>query len=162
MTSVPVDTRPQPAVASPRAQSGFDWFLAVALVACGVAVVRALFFTPADAMLGDVQKLFYVHVPAAIAGLYIGCPLLAITSLVYLWLKDERLDRFAESSAEVSLLFMSVVLTTGPIWGRSSWGTWWVRMHVSPARCSSGSWCCRIWCCVAQWSSRKRGHVCRR
>ena len=68
MTSVPVDTRPQPAVASPRAQSGFDWFLAVALVACGVAVVRALFFTPADAMLGDVQKLFYVHVPAAIAG----------------------------------------------------------------------------------------------
>ncbi len=127
MTSVSsVSTRPERTAAASPSAPGFDWLLAVALVACAVAVARALFFTPADAMLGDVQKLFYLHVPAAIAGLYIGCPLLAILSIVYLWVKDERLDRLAEASAEVALVFMTVVLTTGPIWGRSSWGTWWV------------------------------------
>jgi len=126
MTSVSsVDIR-QERADSPPASSGFDWLMAIAIVACIGAVVRAFYFTPADAMLGAVQKIFYVHVSAAIMGLYIGCPLLAICSLMYLWVKDARLDRLAESSAEVALVFMSVVLTTGPIWARSSWGTWWV------------------------------------
>jgi heme exporter protein C len=88
--------------------------------------VRAIWFTPVDAMLGAAQKIFYVHVPAAIAGLYIACGLLAVASIGYLWIKDERLDRLAEASAEVGLLFMGIVLVTGPIWARTSWGTWWV------------------------------------
>lgn len=125
MTSV--STAESRAVAAPGVQTpGVDWFMAIALLACAYAAIRAVFFTPVDAMLGAVQKIFYLHVPAAIAGLYIGCGLLAICSIVYLWIKDERLDRLAESAAEVALVFMSVVLTTGPIWGRSSWGTWWV------------------------------------
>ena len=107
------------------ASGSFDWLLTIAIVACIAASVRALFFTPADAMLGDVQKIFYIHVPAAIMGLYLACSLLAISSIVYLWIRDERLDRLAESSAEVGLVFMTVVLVTGPVWGRSSWGTWW-------------------------------------
>lgn len=127
MTSVSsVDTRPERAAAAAPAAPGFDWLMAVAIGACAFAVVRTLYFTPADSMLGAVQKIFYVHVPAAIMGLYVGCPLLAVCSLMYLWVKDERLDRLAESSAEVALVFMSVVLTTGPIWARSSWGAWWV------------------------------------
>ncbi len=104
---------------------GVDVLMIVAALACIGAVVRALFFTPADAMLGAVQKIFYIHVPAAVVGLYIACGLLAVSSIMYLWIKDDRIDRLAESSAEVGLVFMGVVLTTGPIWGRSSWGTWW-------------------------------------
>jgi heme exporter protein C len=104
----------------------FDGFLVVALVAVVAACVRAIWFTPVDAMLGAAQKIFYVHVPAAIAGLYIACGLLAVASIGYLWIKDERLDRLAEASAEVGLLFMGIVLVTGPIWARTSWGTWWV------------------------------------
>lgn len=104
----------------------FDGFLAVSLVAVVAACVRAIWFTPVDAMLGAAQKIFYVHVPAAIAGLYLACGLLAIASIGYLWIKDERLDRLAEASAEVGLLFMGIVLVTGPIWARTSWGTWWV------------------------------------
>lgn len=103
-----------------------DGFLLVSIVAVIAACVRAIWFTPVDAMLGAAQKIFYVHVPAAIAGLYIACGLLAISSIIYLWIKDERLDRLAEASAEVGLLFMGVVLVTGPIWARTSWGTWWV------------------------------------
>ncbi len=105
---------------------GLDAFLLVALIACGASITRALFFTPNDAMLGAVQKILYLHVPTAIAGLYIGCGLLAVSSLMFLWVRDPRIDRLAESSAEVSLVFMGVVLATGPVWARSSWGTWWV------------------------------------
>jgi heme exporter protein C len=109
----------------PEARS-MDAFLAVSIVAVIAACVRAIWFTPVDAMLGAAQKIFYVHVPAAIVGLYLACALLAIASIGYLWIKDERLDRLAESSAEVGLLFMGIVLVTGPIWARTSWGTWWV------------------------------------
>ncbi len=105
---------------------GMDWFLGVAIMAVVAACVRALFYTPIDAMLGAAQKIFYIHVPAAIAGLYIACGLLAISSIMYLWIKDDRLDRLAESSAEVGLVFMGIVLVTGPVWARTSWGTWWV------------------------------------
>ena len=103
-----------------------DAFLAISLVAVLAVCVRAIWFTPVDAMLGAAQKIFYVHVPAAIAGLYVACGLLAISSILYLWLKDERLDRLAEASSEVGLLFMGIVLVTGPIWALTSWGTWWV------------------------------------
>jgi len=108
------------------ASARFDWFLTVAVAACIAACVRALFFTPIDAMLGAAQKIFYIHVPAAMMGLYLACGLLAISSIVYLWIRDERLDRLAESSAEVGLVFMGIVLVTGPVWARTSWGTWWV------------------------------------
>jgi heme exporter protein C len=102
-----------------------DWLLLVAVLACVAVCIRALFFTPVDAMLGAAQKIFYIHVPAAIIGLYLACGLLAICSLVYLWVRDDRLDRLAESSAEVGLVFMGMVLVTGPVWARTSWGTWW-------------------------------------
>ena len=45
--------------------------------------------------------------------------------LLYLWLKDPRLDRFAAASAEVGVVFSAVMLTTGPIWAKPIWGTWW-------------------------------------
>lgn len=96
-----------------------------ALLAMAATFVRAIFFTPIEARQGAAQKIFYVHVPSAIVALYFAFALLAITSALYLWLKDERLDRMAESAAEVGLVFMSVVLLTGPIWGKPIWGVWW-------------------------------------
>jgi heme exporter protein C len=48
-----------------------------------------------------------------------------VASALYLWLRDDRLDLLAESSAEVGLVFTTVVLVTGPIWGKTVWGTWW-------------------------------------
>jgi heme exporter protein C len=58
-------------------------------------------------------------------GLYVAFGLVAVSSAGYLWLRDERLDRVAESSAEVGLAYTTVVLITGPIWGKPVWGTWW-------------------------------------
>jgi heme exporter protein C len=111
---------------APTTRDGPDLLLGVAVVAVAAALVRAIAFTPIEATQGPAQKIFYVHVPSAIVGLYLACGLLAISSVVYLWIRDERLDRLAESSAEVGLVFMGIVLVTGPVWARTSWGTWWV------------------------------------
>ena len=111
-----------PLAAPPR---GGDLFLPLALLGVLGALARAVWFTPVEAMQGPAQKIFYAHVPSVIVGLYLALPLVAIASGVYLWLKDERLDRLAESAAEVGLVFLTVVLVTGPVWGKPVWGTWW-------------------------------------
>lgn len=51
--------------------------------------------------------------------------LVGLAGIFYLFLHDRRLDRFAEASAEVGTVFATIVLTTGPIWGKPVWGTWW-------------------------------------
>jgi heme exporter protein C len=102
-----------------------DLLLGAAILAVAGALVRAIVFTPVEATQGPAQKIFYVHVPAAFTALYVGFALLAVSSGLYLWLREERLDRVAESAAEVGLAFMTVTLTTGPLWGKPIWGTWW-------------------------------------
>jgi heme exporter protein C len=108
-----------------RPAGGPDLLLITALLGVVAALVRAVWFTPVEAMQGPAQKIFYVHVPAATVGLYVGLPIVAVCSALYLWLRDERLDRVAESAAEVSLVFLTAVLATGPLWGKPVWGTWW-------------------------------------
>src|SRR5207247_3098033 len=51
--------------------------------------------------------------------------LVGLAGIFYLFLKEARLDRFAEASAEAGTVFAAIVLTTGPIWGKPIWGTWW-------------------------------------
>jgi heme exporter protein C len=102
-----------------------DWFLGVAVLAVVGIYVRAIYFTPTEALQGPAQKIYYLHVPAAL-GAYIAIGLMALASIVYLWLHDDRADRLAEASAEVGLVFLTVVLVTGPIWGHRIWGAWWV------------------------------------
>ena len=97
----------------------------LALIGVGVVMVLALRYTPVEVNQGLAQKIFYVHVPSAFVTLWIAVPLTAFASMLYLWLRDARLDRFAAASAEVSAVFCGVVLTTGPIWGKPIWGTWW-------------------------------------
>jgi heme exporter protein C len=106
-------------------RGGFDWFLTVAVVAVAATFVRAIFFTPVEARQGAAQKIFYVHAPSAFLALYVAFGLVALAGALYLWLRDERLDRIAASSAEVGVVFMTAVLVTGPLWGKPIWGTWW-------------------------------------
>ena len=103
----------------------FDWFLATSVLAVVGVLIRAIFFTPVEARQGPAQKIFYVHAPSAFIGLYVGFGIVAIAGALYLWLRDERLDRVGAAAAEVGLVFLTVVLLTGPFWGRPVWGTWW-------------------------------------
>ena len=98
--------------------------LVLAMVAVIAAVLRIMFFTPIELLQGAAQKIYYIHVPA-ILGAYLALGIVALTSIVYLWLHDERADRLAGSAGEVALLFTTVTLTTGPIWAKPIWGTWW-------------------------------------
>ena len=96
------------------------------LALCGVVgvYVMALRYAPVEASQGLAQKIFYIHVPAAWSTL-VAFSLCGLASAAYLFLHEPRLDRFAASSAEVGLCFAMVMLTTGPIWGKPIWGTYW-------------------------------------
>lgn len=94
------------------------------LVAMAVIYLLALGYTPLEARQGAAQKIFYVHVPAAWSAM-MAFTLVGLAGILYLWLRDDRLDAFAASSAEVGLVFSVIMLTTGPIWGKPIWGTWW-------------------------------------
>ena len=97
---------------------------ALGLLGVAAVIVMALLATPTEVRQGLAQKIFYLHAPSAWAGL-LAFSLTGITGGLYLWLRDPRLDLFSEASAEVGLVFGVVVLTTGPIWGKPVWGTWW-------------------------------------
>ncbi len=94
------------------------------LVLLAGVYVRAIWFTPVERLQGGAQKIFYVHVPAAWSTM-LAFSLVGLASILYLLMKDERYDRFAAASAEVGTVFACVMLTTGPLWAKPIWGTWW-------------------------------------
>jgi heme exporter protein C len=111
-------------VAASRTRPLFGWLFVAAVVCMMAAYMRAIYFTPVEALQGAAQKIYYIHVPAALSA-YLALGVVALMSIVYLWLRDERADRLAESSGEVALVFLTAVLTTGPLWAKPIWGTWW-------------------------------------
>ncbi|HEX5405991.1 MAG TPA: cytochrome c biogenesis protein CcsA [Pseudonocardiaceae bacterium] len=103
------------------AQRILGWATVAGLAAAGVL---ALFVVPPDASQGDVQRLMYVHVPAAwLAFASFGVVFLA--SVAYLKTKRSYWDRIAVSSAEIGVLFCVLTIVLGSLWGRPVWGTWW-------------------------------------
>ncbi len=96
----------------------------VAILAGLAALVRVVFFTPFEAIQGPAQKIFYVHVSAAWCA-FLAFGLVGLLSALYLWMRDEKLDRLAESAAEVGTVFTTIVLITGPLWAKPVWGTYW-------------------------------------
>lgn len=101
--------------------------LAVAAWVAVAASLYSIFFVAReadDAMGGDLQRIFYVHVSSAwIAYLCFG--LVFAGSIAYLRSGARAWDLLAHSSAEVGVVFCTIVLVTGPIWARPVWGTWW-------------------------------------
>jgi len=96
----------------------------VGLLAVAAVAILALRFTPTEIRQGLAQKIFYIHAPSAWCA-FLAVTLMGLASILYLWLGDQHFDRFAATSAEVGTVFCAVVLTTGPIWGKPIWGTWW-------------------------------------
>ena len=85
-----------------------------------VSVSRA----PLDSVQGIVQKILYVHPPLAFAA-YAGFVTTALCGALFLWRGDRIWDRWARSGAEVGVLFCTLVIITGPIWAKGTWGRWW-------------------------------------
>jgi heme exporter protein C len=85
---------------------------------------EALVVAPTERTMGDVQRIFYYHVPSAWTGFCLFFTNL-IASIIYLIWKNPKADALAVSSAEVGVVFCTIVLVTGPIWARPVWGIWW-------------------------------------
>jgi heme exporter protein C len=96
----------------------------VLLAACALLWAWSVWHAPIDSMQGPIQKILYVHVPCVL-GAYLGFFLTAASSGVYLWRRSEQADRFAAAAAEVGVFFCTLVLLTGPIWAKGTWGRWW-------------------------------------
>jgi heme exporter protein C len=97
-----------------------------AAVAVTVATFMAFFYAPTEAVQGNVQRIFYIHVPSAWVA-YLAFFVVAAASVLVLARRDEweRWDAIAVSCVEVGTLFLTIVLTTGPIWAGRAWGVFW-------------------------------------
>lgn len=98
--------------------------LAIVLLGMAVTIWMAFFYAPTDAVQGQPQRIFYVHVPVSWVGM-LAFVVMAVAGIVYLRSKDERWDWIARAAAEIGTVFISLALITGSIWGRTTWGTWW-------------------------------------
>jgi len=101
----------------------------LALVGVAAAIMltslyAAFLYAPTDSYQGDVQRLFYLHVPAALT-MYVAITLVFVASLLYLQKREAKWDEIAAAGAETGLLFGCIVMTTGPMWGKPIWNTWW-------------------------------------
>ncbi|HVR24468.1 MAG TPA: cytochrome c biogenesis protein [Candidatus Polarisedimenticolia bacterium] len=85
---------------------------------------QALVVAPTERTMGDVQRIFYYHVPSAWTAFLLFVVNL-VASVIYLTRKSAKADAVALVSAEVGVVFCTVVLVTGPIWARPVWGIWW-------------------------------------
>src|SRR5205807_4626383 len=104
-------------------RKAFPIFALLTLVLLSYALYEALIAAPTEQTMGDVQRIFYYHVPsAATAFLLFAVNFLA--SIAYLARRNPRADALAVTTAEVGVVFCTVVLVTGPLWARAVWGIW--------------------------------------
>jgi heme exporter protein C len=102
-------------------------FFAFAAFCClflAYGTYQGLVVAPTEETMGDVQRIFYVHVPAATVGFTLFF-VNFLASIYYLWKRSARADALAATAAEIGIVFCTVVLITGPIWARYAWGVWW-------------------------------------
>ncbi len=105
------------------------WFIATIAVLV-VGFRQAIFLVPTEETMGNLQRIFYYHLPHAILGLifpYVN----VVASLAFLYwrrrdpLKALTADALAVASAEVTVLFVSIGLFSGMLWAKPAWGIWW-------------------------------------
>ncbi len=98
------------------------WGATLALLAA--AALMAWLYAPVEETMGPVQKIFYLHLPAAI-NMFLAALAVFVASIGYIWTRHSAWDRLGAAAAKVTVLYCSVVLLTGVIWGHSAWGQWW-------------------------------------
>ena len=97
-------------------------------VLCFVGVIASLYlsliYAPTERVMGDIQRIMYFHVACAwvaeMAFLLVG-----LAGIVYLWRRERDWDILGHAAAETGFVFCTLVLVTGPLWGKPVWGTWW-------------------------------------
>ena len=101
------------------------WASALAAGLIGVGLVWALGFAPPDYQQGDAVRVMYVHVPAAWMALFCYAAMAALSASFLVW-KHPLADLAARASAPIGACFTAVALVTGSLWGKPTWGAYWV------------------------------------
>ena len=108
-------------------------FAAYAVVVVALMIwgfYQAIYVAPTDAMQGEIFRIIFYHVPSAsVAFIFFAISLLGSIGFL-IWRQNnpalaQKADAWALAGAEVGVVFCTVVLITGPIWGRRAWGIWW-------------------------------------
>lgn len=89
------------------------------------ALYMIFFIAPTEKTQGNVQRIFYIHLPLAIIGAYGSAILLFIGCLAFLFTRNLRWDRFASCSAEMGVVFTTAQLLTAVMWAKPVWGVWY-------------------------------------
>lgn len=103
----------------------YDYLAWLTFISISFSLFMIFIMSPIDIKLGEIQKVFYFHVASAWIAFF-AFFVVCITSIMYLIKRDYKYDIIAAASAEIGVVFTTIVLTTGPIWARSSWNAWWV------------------------------------
>lgn len=89
-----------------------------------IALGMVFMWVPTEQMMGIIQRIFYFHVPVAWIA-FLSFFIVFVYSILYLWKRQVRFDIMARSWAELGVIFTTLVLISGSIWGKTIWGTWW-------------------------------------
>lgn len=99
------------------------WALGFALMMAALYMI--FIYAPTEREMGEVQRIFYFHVPLAWIA-FLAFFVVFVSSILFLWKREVKWDTLAHSSAEIGVIFTTLVLITGPIWGKPAWGSWWI------------------------------------
>jgi heme exporter protein C len=98
---------------------------AVTFVLVLAGILLALLYAPTEKTLGDSQRIFYLHMPMAWIALGPGFTVVFALSIAYLVSGKMKYDRWASASAEIGVIFTTITLLTGSLWGKQEWGVYW-------------------------------------
>jgi heme exporter protein C len=90
-----------------------------------LALVAALVLAPQEKTMLDAQRIFYIHMPTAWIALGPGFTVVFALSIAYLVTGKIAYDRWAGASAEIGVIFTTITLVTGALWGKHEWGVYW-------------------------------------
>ncbi|PWH20196.1 MAG: cytochrome C assembly protein [Anaerolineae bacterium] len=105
----------------PKALTYLDIFTATVFLA---SVGMVFFYAPMEAVMGNVQRVFYFHVAVGWVGM-LSFFVAAIAGVLYLRSKDRKWDMVAQAAVEIGIVFTFLNIVTGSIWARPIWNTWW-------------------------------------
>lgn len=126
--ATPGSTAPETGAASAPTSTGSGVTRVLGLLALASTVLLALlglWWTPPDVVQDESVRILYIHVPSATLA-YVGCFLTTIGSVMFLWKKSQWWELVAYASAEIAAVFTALTLVTGSLWGRPTWGVFWV------------------------------------
>ena len=102
-------------------RAGLTWLAGLLAV---LGMYMAVLYAPTERTMSHAQRIFYVHVPAAWTG-FLAFAVVFVCSIGFLWTRRRSFDLAAHASTEVGVVFTTLAIVSGSVWGRAAWGTWW-------------------------------------